>query len=329
MYNFTLHLFVRISLHYFSSFSCSELQGNISIEFVVMSIRNGQVRWAFDSLNWRPSLIDLESAVACVQPEEKSRLAKFVFRDDFNASLIGRLLMRRFVKVCLPETDYAAIRFERDERGKPFLVNEVPNHLQIDFNVSHHEKYTVIAGTISENSSEKCRIGVDVMNSEYSGGKPLSEFFRLMRRTFTSNEWNFIEAQSNERMKAAAFMRHWCLKESYVKNIGVGITINLQSIDFHLADAKPLSKSTVRRDTKVNFDDIRQDNWFFEESLLDDDHSVAVAIKNPPESYHEINDNDLLFDVIDFETLMCDAKQLIDCDTEYCRKILAKEWKNK
>lgn len=292
-----------------------------------MSIRSGQVRWAFDLLNFRPTLKELELAVSCIQCEEKERLAKFVFRDDFDASLIGRLLMRRFINVCLPQIDYNAIVFDRDERGKPYLSNSLSSSINIDFNVSHHEKYTVIAGTFTENAMN-CRIGVDVMKNEYSGGKTLKEFFRLMRRTFTSNEWNFIESRADEQFQMAAFMRHWALKESYVKNIGVGITINLQSIDFNLADTI-LSMDKLMRNSQVNFEGEKQSNWYFEESLLDVDHCVAVAMKNPPTNYHNIPDKHLLFEIIDFETLMRDAMPLLALDTEYCRKIMSKEYKHK
>lgn len=288
------------------------------------------MRWAFDLVSWRPSLKELEQAVACIQPEEKERLAKFVFRDDFDASLVGRLLMRRFVKACLPQIDYSAISLGRDERGKPYLASSVSPSINIDFNVSHHESYTVIAGTFSDDASSasNLRIGVDVMRNEYSGGKQLKEFFRLMRRTFTPNEWRFIESRADERQQAAAFMRHWCLKESYVKNIGVGITINLQSIDFRLADSV-LSADKLVRNSQVCFEGAEQPNWFFEESTLDAEHCVAVSVKNPTQNYRHIPDEELMFQVIDFESLMRDSQPLLAVDTEYCRAVMAKEYKRK
>lgn len=291
-----------------------------------MSLKNGQIRWAFDLFNWRPTLADLELATACIQLEEKERLSKFVFRDDFNSSIIGRLLMRRFVKLCLPDLDYDAIQFGRDERGKPYLKNSTDK--KIEFNVSHHENYTVLAGTFSnEPSTMHSSIGVDVMKLAYSGGKSLDEFFRLMHRTFTTNEWNHIESQSNERRRVDAFMRHWSLKESYVKNIGVGITINLQDLDFHVKENE-LSKNDIRRTTEIFVKNVNQENWTFEESLIDDDYCVAVALNNVPKDYHDIPIDSLLFEIIDFNTLMDGARPLLNADTQYSEKILAKEYKN-
>lgn len=298
-----------------------------------MSLKCGHVRWAFDLMNWRCTLSDLELATACIQTEEKERLAKFVYRDDFNASLIGRLLMRRFISMCLPETNYNSIRFERDARGKPLLHQpQVDDNIKIDFNVSHHERYAVLAGCIQRNRIDNCdaaayqRIGVDVMKTKYTGGKKLNEFFRIMHRTFTPCEWRFIKSRSDEQQQAMAFMRHWCLKESYVKNIGVGISINLQSIDFRL-NTDTLSTGSPIRDTTVSFNGEHLQNWLFEESMLDDEHCVAVAIENPVNEYLHHSEQDFRFEMIDFDTLMDTSVPLIDTDSEYCRHIFNKEFK--
>lgn len=289
-------------------------------------MKHGHIRWAFDLKAWNCTLSDLELAIACVQPEEKTRLAKFYFLDDFKASIVGRLLMRRFIKICLPELDYKAIHFERDERGKPYF-QPPPGSVglpKVDFNVSHHEQYAVIAGIFKTNHNQT--IGVDVMNTVYTGGKPISEFFRLMERTFTPNEWRFIESRRTEQEQSAAFMRHWCLKESYAKNIGVGITMDLQSIDFKLK-TEHLATDHIARDTVVSVDRQLQRNWIFEEQQLDEEHCIAVAVENPTDEYFAIPPNDLRFEILDFQTLMDEATKIrptLTIDTNYCRKVLAK-----
>lgn len=306
-----------------------------------MSIKNGHARWAFDLKNWHCTLNNLELATACIQPEEKERISNFVFRDDFNASLIGRLLMRHFVKSCMPELDYNDIRFERDSRGKPYFqqsINDDPDSkINIDFNVSHHERYAVLAGIFTDKQhqeqqqqqeSKRETIGVDVMKNEYDGGKPLNEFFRLMHRTFTPNEWQFIKSRNNALEQTSAFMRHWCLKESYVKSIGVGITFNLQSIDFQL-NTDYLSMDRVICDTTVSVNKEHANHWIFEESLLDADHSIAVAIKHPSPHYFKLPCNEYRFEIINFDMLMRDSVPLIEIDSDYCRTVLAKKFKNK
>lgn len=295
-----------------------------------MSIKNGHIRWAFKLTTWKPTLDELLIATACIQPEEKQRLAAFMFRDDFQASLIGRLLMRKFV--CdATDIPYENIVFNRDERGKPFLAMGVINNLA--FNVSHQGNYTVIAGTVSSNcksSQLNQRIGVDIMKIEYTGGKRLDEFFRIMDRNFASNEWNNINRQSTDQLKLQAFMRHWCLKESFVKMIGLGITIPLEKISFsiHSDYAQPYVPNLVINDTTLrllqSFDTIQDPSKLtFEESKLDDEHCVAVVLCDHNQHSYE----PIPFEIVNFGELTNGCQRLLNEDIEYCKSILNKPYK--
>lgn len=289
-----------------------------------MSLRNGgHVRWAFDLASWRPSLTELLLATSCIQPEEKARLAKFVFRDDFNASLIGRLMMRRFVHLATG-LQYDQIQFDRDLKGKPFLKNE---GYVIDFNVSHQGRYSVLAGLVTASAGlmdgKVPKIGVDVMKIEYSGGKPLGEFFRLMNRNFSDDEWRYIRGQPNEAEQLEAFMRNWCLKESYVKNVGIGITVDLRKISFTIG-SKMLDTKKAVCDSTLKLNDEPLKEWRFEESLIDRNHCVAVALENFPEDA-DLTDN--CFEIIGFDTLVEGHKPLLAIDEHYCGGIINKEYK--
>lgn len=294
-----------------------------------MSLRNGHARWAFDLSTWRPSLNELLLATSCIQTEEKSRLSRFMFRDDFDGSIIGRLLMRKFIKDTT-NIPYEQIRFDRDSRGKPLLLpsqyqNSSANY--VDFNVSHQGSYAVLAGCCLSSDNHKSQessttIGVDVMKIEYTGGKPLSEFFRLMDRNFTANEWKFIRNNSDELGQTEAFMRHWCLKESYVKNVGVGISMDLQKIDF-MINTKKLSTNQTVTDTVVKVNGESLNNWIFEESKIDNEHCVAVAVKN-----HNDSNNSHTFQLVTFDELTRDSVPFLDIDRGYCLNILSKPYKN-
>lgn len=312
-----------------------------------MSIRNGHARWAFDFSSWRPSLSDLLKATSCIQPEEKERLSKFIFRDDFQASLIGRLLMRKFVRDTI-KLPYDQIKFERDAKEKPHLsINQIYQHEHggrlnnstlVDFNVSHQGCFAVLAGctvTLSDYSKSQImatsqapiKIGVDVMKIEYTGGKPLTEFFRLMNKNFSSNEWAYIMSMHTDSEQIEAFMRHWCLKESYVKNIGVGITIDLQKISFTIK-TKQLSCNTVVNDTTLMVDGDEMTNWIFEESLLNDGtHCVAVSLNCNDNNNGQRIEATTTFELLDFNKLMENSVPLLDEDLDYCTAILNKSFK--
>lgn len=289
-----------------------------------MSIRLGNARWAFDLSTWRPTLNELLLATSCIQPEEKERLAKFVFRNDFDASLIGRLLLRKFVSESTNQP-YDSIRFERDARGRPSLRGDLCAEQSIDFNVSHQGNYAVLAGlsTTNDVKLQNNRIGVDVMKIEYTGGKPLHEFFRIMHRNFSPTEWIYIRSRpGGELAETQAFMRHWCLKESYVKNIGVGITIDLQSISFSI-QTPLLSVGSPVSDTLLSVDNDPQDDWIFEESLLDDEHCVAVALHRD----NRVESTAHRFELISFADLMANAVPFLEPDHLYCENVRNKEYK--
>lgn len=294
-----------------------------------MSIVNSHTRWAFDFKSWKPTLQDLLAAISLIQPEEKQRISQFVFQEDFKASLAGRLLLRYFIRTALC-IDNHRIKLGRDEKNKPYL-KEIDgtsnwNDKAIDFNVSHQGSYACLAGYVGNKatSDSAMRIGVDVMKIEYSGGKQLQEFFRIMNRNFSENEWKHIRSFNSNQGKLQAFMRNWCLKESYVKNVGIGITMNLQKLDFYINTPEVLENQVIV-DTKLKVHGQLLHNFKFEESLIDSDHCVAVSLQNQPpdELYNSFN-----FQLIKFEELIGNATPLSAPDEVYCVEILKKESKD-
>lgn len=271
----------------------------------------GGVRWAFNIKEWNPSASEFSHAISCVQPEEKDRLDRFVFRRDVKASLSGRLLMRKFINE-YAHIPYNEIRLERDEQNKPVLIGAPAS---LSFNVSHQGDYAVLAG-----ETKDIKLGVDIMKLEYTGGKKLSEFFRLMTRNFSAAEWKEIKEQSTgEFEQTAMFMRHWALKESYVKALGIGIVIDLEQIDFR-TNSK-LNDRLVTTDTDLYVNGVKQ-NWLFEENLLNN-HVVAVALQGGQEEVLNAEKN--LFEIIDAGELLAQSVSQLAPDAKYTEKYFEKE----
>lgn len=276
------------------------------------------IRWAFNWKEWSPSKTQFEHAISCIQNEEKIRLGKFVFRKDIKASLVGRLLMRKFVNeyTGLP---YDKIIFARDEYNRPILKNNFTTNFNISFNVSHQGSYTVLVGELAE-----IKLGVDIMALEYAGGKSISEFFRIMNRNFSTAEWEEIRGSTSEKSEMeqiSMFCRHWALKESYVKALGVGIVVDLRSIDFQTNSE--LSRNSVVTDTVLYIDGIKQD-WLFEESLLDSQHCIAVALEKNKNPLHLHNTT---FKIIDHEKLLAHSVPLCPTDSQYATLYFSKSEK--
>lgn len=237
-------------------------------------------RWAFDVSIWEPNSSDWCTAMQMVQPEERDRIRRFKYRLDAKSSLVGRLMMQKWSKDYLEKQ----LTFSRSERGRPQCEDQL-----WDFNVSHQGKFTVFAAQKSDKES-RLQIGVDVMrlsDERHQSDEKRDEFFRLMRRQFSDDEW--IEIRNPQffiddswtlgQRQLATFYRFWSLKESYVKAIGTGLNIDLRTLSFKINSQ--LSEEDIVTSTVLSVGNILKPEWTFEETLLDRDHCVSVATNQP------------------------------------------------
>lgn len=270
------------------------------------------IRWAFNTKEWDPSVPEWLLATSSIALEEKERIQKFLFKADAKASVAGCLMIRKFAHLATGEP-YDEISINRTEAGRPYL-NNTKYHL--DFNVSHQGNFTVLAGEIKNDIN----VGVDIMKFEYKTGFELSKLFRLMKNSFTTEEWKTILAPHSDEKKSAMFFRHWCLKESYVKAIGVGICMDLQNISFQL-NSDTLSYENPVTDTIVRINKEIRTAWKFHEWLLDPEHCVAVALS----SSDSLKTTPVPFTVLSWTDLVREAKPLLPPDMINCELFMRKK----
>ena len=279
----------------------------------------GSVRWAFNVAGWAPGRAEWSAATRAVQPEEKERIGRFHFRGDARASLAGRLMLRRLL--CRHTgVPWSQLLLRRTDKGKPFLAAAGGGDGGgLVFNVSHQGRFTVLAAEPA--AAPDAALGCDVARAvRRAGAPPPAQFFSTMRRQFTAAEWAFICGPGTERQQLARFHRCWALKESFVKAEGVGIGFSLQRASFTCRPAEVPAGGAVA-DTLLHVDGTPETRYRFEESLLDAEHVVAVAVRaagpaaEPPPT---------------FELLT--AGQLLDCaefltpeDPAYCDRYMAAE----
>lgn len=128
-------------------------------------------------------------------------------------------------------------------------------------------------------------IGVDVMSLEdkrFSSEEKIHDFFRLMTRQFTAEEWMQIKDPQQHDLNAqlATFFRFWTLKESYVKGHGHGLGWNLQRLSFKVNPAEAsLVVGQISDNSQLYLDGELAEQWYFAETLLDPQHCVATATK--------------------------------------------------
>lgn len=262
---------------------------------------SNRVRWVFDCGNWFPSENDWSKASRSIQLEEKERIGRFVFKQDAKRSIIGQLMIRKFLSEAT-QLPWSQIKTKRDQNNKPIVEG-----FNLNFNVSHDGHFVVLAG------EEDITIGIDIMRNCYKGGRSLKEFFRLMHRNFHLNEWAYIN-NGIDIKKMRSFYRIWCLKESYVKATGTGLTIDLKKICF--VPKNELKKDLILSDTKLFIDGKLMSDWSFHEHLYDD-YTITVCIKG---SITPVN-----FKLITFQDLITNAEMITEEDENYCKLYLNKE----
>lgn len=217
--------------------------------------------------------------------------------------------MRKFLTIYSGKR-WKDLNILRGEHGKPYVQND--GTISLDFNVSHQGGYAVLAGEVGD-----AKVGVDVMTVEYKSGAKLADFLKLMSKQFSSDELSAIkDPKLEERDICRMFYRIWCLKESYIKAIGVGLTESLKEISFHVKEQ--VEKDRFVTSTEVVVKGERLTDWCFQEILIDDDTFAAVALSTRLEPVEK-------FQNLSFDELVEQAEQVTPLDEEYCDSFFKKQ----
>lgn len=250
------------------------------------------VRWCFNVAKWSPTREDWLRLTGSISEEELTRINKFHYQDDSKSSIVGRALIRKFVSLAL-EIPSNQIDLNRTDLGRPVIDENWLSTLDgvapksLDFNVSHSGDFCVLAGFWSHKpTNHKLTVGVDVTKIVSKKTKQeLDRFLYLMsKREFLPHEWETVTGVECERQKCVNFTRLWCLKESFIKSIGLGLTFKLDRICFRPSgnsryNLRPeqLRGCPPLCDTRVLVDSQLAEDWTFLETALDEDHLAAIG----------------------------------------------------
>ncbi|CAH1190142.1 4'-phosphopantetheinyl transferase Sfp [Paenibacillus plantiphilus] len=148
--------------------------------------------------------------------EKRQRLSRFRNREDACRSLLGELLVKATVSERTGRP-ISSISMRTNSFGKPLLNGSQPLH----FNISHSGNW--IVAIIAD---EEVGIDVEVI-------KPIDLI--IAKRYFAKEEYSQLMAVPPQD-RLAMFYTLWTLKESYVKAVGEGLSIPLNSFHFQLDD---------------------------------------------------------------------------------------------
>ncbi|HEY2256411.1 MAG TPA: 4'-phosphopantetheinyl transferase superfamily protein [Variovorax sp.] len=186
-----------------------------------MSVR--RLSWPGPCLIWQ---VDLDSppnpeSLASLSPAEQERAARFVFARDGARYRAAHAALRQLLA---DETGIAAQRLEFafGEFGKPALARSAPG---LHFNLSHSRSMGLIA------ISHGAEVGVDVELQ-----RPMPDALELAASYFTPHEIDTLQALP-PGARDHAFLVGWTRKEAFLKALGLGISVDLRTVDVGLDGA--------------------------------------------------------------------------------------------
>ncbi|KAF6139275.1 hypothetical protein GIB67_021485 [Kingdonia uniflora] len=190
-------------------------------------MENGVCRWFVDISKWNPSNQEFSFLLSLLPLQDHSSITRFIKLEDRKRAIVSRLLQYAVVHEVLG-IPFDEIIIKRTIEGKPYL-NTHQNNLRFpnfNFNVSHDGDYVGI-------TSEPLHIvGLDIVSHVIPKQETILEFIGNFSSHLTSLEWdNIINAGTcNEIL--AEFYKYWCVKEAYIKAIGVGLGYRLNRLEF-------------------------------------------------------------------------------------------------
>lgn len=184
-----------------------------------------------------------------VSLEKRKKIKRYRFFEDSHRCLLGDILARYAICIRLGVNNNK-LKFGKNEYGKPILLEPAGIH----FNISHSGNWVVCA------LSDK-PIGIDIEVI-----KPIE--FSIAKRFFSKDEYNDLLNQGKDQQLEYFYML-WTLKESYIKAVGKGLYI-------------PLNTFTVRiENSNISIDIKNKHNpCYFEQYKIDKGHIIAVCIFN-------------------------------------------------
>ena len=170
---------------------------------------------------------------ATLTPEERARAARFRTPELRRRWTAGRGLLREILGHYLA-IEPRDVRFGRNAHGKPLLAGQAQR--RITFSLARAGGLGVYALTPDH------AVGVDVEEV-----REFPEMRAMAGNIFSRSERAALEAVSPEDY-LPAFYRCWTRKEAYLKALGTGLLVPLDSFDVEVASDRPAALLRVSGD---------------------------------------------------------------------------------
>jgi 4'-phosphopantetheinyl transferase len=174
---------------------------------------------------WRGRLIQPEAVLqrcrALLSEDELARAARFYFEKDRSQFIVAHGMVRQVLAFYLKMAP-REIHFRIEKKGKPEL-EENSGGRSLKFNLSHSGELALLAIA----RGQILGVDVELHRADFAGED-------IARRFFSAQEAGKLSALPAEQ-KVEAFFNCWTRKEAYVKAMGDGLSIPLDSFDLTFA----------------------------------------------------------------------------------------------
>ena len=209
---------------------------------------------------WRFPLDTDESAFAPLLDEtECERARRFRFAVHAKRFVVRHGRLRLLLGAYLGRSP-ASIRFTYGPQGKPELADPESDDV-LRFNLSHSDGLVLLA------LSRGRRLGVDI---ERLRPEMIDE--KIPEQFFSPCEVAVLRALP-EADQVVAFFNCWTRKEAYIKAIGLGLSLPLDSFDVSLAPGAPVALLGTRPDKR------EAARWSMTALLPGDGFAGALAVE--------------------------------------------------
>jgi 4'-phosphopantetheinyl transferase len=198
---------------------------------------------------------DLEEALSVLSASERACAGRFAFQEDKESYVFAHALLRRTLSEMDDSVAPAAWTFDAEPHGKPVLAHHGTRG-RIAFNLTHTR------GVVACACASRGSVGIDVEAIDRR-----ADYMELAAAYFAPGEIADLR-NATDQGRHERFIELWTLKEAYVKAVGRGLGVDLQTFAFSRDDAgllhfKPPSGDSGR--------------WTFALFALDARYRMALA----------------------------------------------------
>lgn len=180
---------------------------------------SAQVWQVADSAVMAVPLTAVDPKPNLLSPAEQAQADRIHHQQRRHTFLASRTLLRQWLSQV---TGQPANRLTlgTGPHGKPFLVEDP----SLQFNLSHGGDWLMIA------LRDRHAVGIDIEPIQ-----PRQRLSQLCHRYLSEHESSTVLSLSQDQAQTQ-FLRYWTCREAYVKGLGVGLTIPLNTINLTLAN---------------------------------------------------------------------------------------------